>query len=123
MPKPLDDPVVEESLVWLTHTPDGRTFRDLDVSVSEDDYRRIYNGWMCAWCYEPWDTQWPSECPLPGCWSPKPMTEEAQRRYLHERFGYRWIGISRETYERWANERDREEWKPKTGIWLPRSVS
>lgn len=121
--EPLDDPVVEDSHNRLVHTPDGRTFRDVDVSVSEADYRRIYNGWMCAWCFEPWETQWPDACSLRGCWSPKPMTEEAQRRYLGERFGYRWIGISRETHDRLANEKDRAGWQKRSGVWLPGGVS
>lgn len=125
MAKPLTDAEVEPSLEWVVHTPDGRSMRDVDVSVTEEQYGQMWNGYMCAWCYQPWHDAWPKECTLTGCWSPKPMSESVQRRYMDERFGYRWFGISKETYERMADEKERAGWKPSgdSRIWVPGSVN
>ena len=94
--------------------------READVSVTEDQYRQMYNGYTCAWCGEVWPERWPSKCTLPGCWSGEEMSEEKQRRYLDERFGgEKWFGPTKATLERMENADDRAGWKAKTGIWLP----
>lgn len=111
---------VEDDHVWLLHTPDGRTFRDTDLSITEDQYKRMYQGYTCAWCGEVWPQQWPKECTLVGCWSPKPMSEQVQRRYLEERFaGEKWFGISKKTLERLQEDEERAAWKKRVGIWVP----
>lgn len=112
---------VEEDGNWLLVTPEG-VYRDVDVSVTEDQYRQMHTGYTCAWCGEPWESPWPTECTLPGCWSPKPMTEEAQRRYLDERFGgEKWFGPSTSTIASWDNAIDKAVNKSKPSIVVPRT--
>jgi len=120
--QPLRDAVVEDDPEWLVVAPEG-VYREADVSVSEEEFARLWNGWMCAWCYEPWDTQWPERCPVSGCWSGPEMSEERQRRYLSERFGgEKWLGPSRGTVDAWANQADRVSAPRKSGIWVPRAL-
>jgi len=121
----LTNAVIEEDPDWLLLTPEG-VYRDVDVSVTEMQYRQMWNGYLCAWCYQPWDEQWPSKCTLPGCWSGS-ITEEKQRVYLDEHYGgEKWLGPSPATLRSWetAPERNASKRKPKrdSSIWVPRDI-
>ena len=97
---PLTNAVVEDDFTWVLVAPEG-AYREVDVSVSEDQYRQMWNGYMCAYCYEPWSSPWPEKCTVPGCWSGE-VSEQKQRAYLDERYGgEKWLGPSKATVASW----------------------
>ena len=117
MGKWLDDPVVEDDPRWLLEMADGSVYVDADVSVTEADYRRMYNGYVCPWCYQVLDHAFERTCAA-WCHGGPDVTVEAWREYLDTRFGgEKWIGPSRETLAAEQNEMD--DFKRKTGIWVP----
>lgn len=120
MPPALKDAVVDDAIDWLTVFPDGRVMRDPDVTVTEDQYQQMWQGYMCASCYEPLDPPFPKVCTLPGCNFP---VRDEQRRYMTERFGgYKWIGPTKETVDRISAEDEKLDWaaRPRNPrIWVP----
>lgn len=116
MPPKLRNAVVDGVIDWVTMFPDGRRFIDPDVSVDEDQYMQMWQGYMCAACYEPLDPPFPEVCSLPGCGF---HVRDEQRRYMTERFGgYKWVGPSKELVE--GLEAPPEIPRPKNSrIWLP----
>jgi hypothetical protein len=109
--------VIEPDATWLVKFPDGRIYRDGDVSVTEDEFRRMYQGYMCANCYEPFTSPYPEVCTLPGCGF---RVKDEQRARLDEQFGgEKWLGPSPSTLARLDNEIDKALSPTKTGIWVP----
>lgn len=88
----LDDPIIEDDPRRVDVLPDGEMRHDAVVGLTQEDYNRLWNGWVCAWCYQLWPEQWPKHCTMPGCYSgthgedSNEMTPAFQRRYLEERF-------------------------------------
>ena len=113
--------VVEDDPDWLAVFPDGRVFREAHVSVSEEEYRRMYQGYMCANCFEPLDPPFPDVCTLQGCGF---HMKTEQRKLLDTHFGgTNWLGPSQATLNRLDNEIDKGMSKPTTGIWIPERSS
>jgi hypothetical protein len=96
----LDDPIVEPDHTWLLHMSDGSTLRDSDVTVTEADYRRMWAGYVCPWCYQILETAFERTC-KDWCIGGPDVTEADWRAYMTQRFGgEKWIGPSRETMDR-----------------------
>ena len=109
--------VIEDEPSWIVRFADGRVFRDYDVSVSEDEFRRMYQGYMCARCYEPFTSPFPEVCTLKGCGF---HVRAEQRKELDDRFGgEKWLGPSKATLARLDNDIDKAFTPKKTGIWVP----
>ena len=82
-------------------------YRDAIIAVSEEQYRQMWSGYMCSFCCQPWETPWPERCPM-GCFLfGEKVTPEAQHRYMTLTYGETWLGPSKATVERWANEAER----------------
>lgn len=118
MPKWLDNPVVEDDPAWLLHMVDGSTLVDADVSVTVADYRRMWDGYVCPWCYQTLEHAFDRTC-KDWCIGGPDVTKEDWRRYMEQRFaGEKWVGVSRETWERMNTPVE----KPKPAgsrIWVP----
>ena len=111
--KPIKNAVVEDAPDYLVLFPDGRVFRDVEVSVSKEEFLQMAEGYMCALCFEPQREAWPELCSLPGCNFP---IKAEQRRYLDEHFqGERWLGPSKGTLAALDNELDRQLERRKNG--------
>ena len=98
---------------------DGHGWRkQVDVTLSPDDFERVKQGYVCQNCLEPQETPFPEACSLCGF----PMKEK-QRALLEFEFrGHKKVGPStslREEQDRldeWAEE---NVWKPGQQIWVP----
>lgn len=117
---------VEPGGEWVSAMEDGSVVAEPIVSQTEQQYRHMWNGWTCAWCYGMWDSQWPIHCTTPGCYSDtselggRKMTEDYQRAYMQTRFaGERFFGPSKQTLDREQEILDRQSFKRRTGIWVP----
>lgn len=116
----LDDPVVEDDPSWILHMNDGTTIVDADVSVSEDDYRRMWQGYICPGCYAVCDAPFDRPCDGRGgrgyyclVFGDEHVTPEMWHRYMDARFGgHKWIGPSRETVARLNEPSDSRIWLP-----------
>lgn len=104
---------------------DGTVTRDANVTLTEEQYKEMAQGYRCCRCYGHVTTAFPETCGFPGCDGYPdgfPMRER-QREVLEKEFdGYEWVGISRETYERDMNMLDKKlhPAKPKDSrIWIP----
>lgn len=96
----LDDPVVEDDPRWLLHMSDGSTFLDSDVSVTEEDYRRMWQGFVCPFCYQILETAFERTC-KDWCIGGPELSPDEWHGYMTQRFGgEKWLGPSRETLER-----------------------
>ena len=101
----------------------GEVRQDVNVTWTEEQYREFTQGYRCAKCYVRVPHAFPETCGTPGCDGYPdgfPMREK-QRQALEDDFdGMEWIGLSRETAERLANEIDKQG-KPKgdSHIWIP----
>ena len=87
----------------LTIYADGDVRRDIDATYTEDDYRRLAQGYACIRCGKVQTTAFPESCGFPGCDGYPdgfPMRERQAQVMEAEFDGYRWIGPSRETMER-----------------------
>lgn len=111
---------VEDHMERFVRYADGTASRDVDVTLTEDQYRQMANGYRCCRCYGLTDTAFPESCGFPGCDGyPKgfPMRER-QRQVMEREFdGYKWIGPSRETKERL--EASDETPRGRSRIWIP----
>lgn len=95
---------------------DGEVRRDANVTLSEEQYRQMAQGYRCCRCYGMVDSAFPESCGLPGCDGYKdgfPMRERQREVMEQEYDGYEWIGISRETHEAEQEKLD------KLDIWTP----
>ena len=62
-------------------TPDGRTFVDNTYTLSLEDAERMWQGYMCASCLEPFTEAYPETCSLCGF----PVRDQ-QRKLLERDF-------------------------------------
>lgn len=46
---------------------DGEVRRDIDLYLTEDQYEKMKQGYMCCRCFELQETAFPETCGLPGC--------------------------------------------------------
>jgi hypothetical protein len=87
----------------LVRYSDGSVTRDVDQTYTEDDYRMMYQGYACCRCGKVQETAFPESCGFPYCDGYPdgfPMRER-QRQVMDEEYdGEKWIGLTRETYER-----------------------
>ena len=113
----LDDPVVEDEFRWLLHMADGSTLVDADVSVIEDDYRRMWQGFVCPYCYQILESAFERTC-KDWCIGGPAVTVDDWHAYMTQRFGgEKWIGPSRELMDRLNTPAD------DLGIWTPPRAS
>lgn len=114
----LDDPVIEDDFAWLLHMGDGSTYVDSDVSVTESDYRRMWDGYVCPWCYQLLESAFARTC-KDWCLGGPDVTPEGWRAYMAERFGgEKWIGPSRALWE--SLNRPVETPRPaRSRLWVP----
>lgn len=93
---------------------DGSVKRDVDMTYTEDDYRMMYQGYACCRCGKVQHSAFPDTCGFAGCDGYPdgfPMRER-QREVMDVEFdGEKWIGPSRETWER-LNTPTSEIWTP-----------
>lgn len=99
---------------------DGSVCRDADVTLSEEQYRRMRQGYTCCRCYGTVDTAFPEACGFPGC-DGYPDGFPMRARQLEvmdaEFDGHKWLGPSRQTVARHENSMD--DFRRKTGVWIP----
>ncbi|MBI3936409.1 MAG: hypothetical protein HY323_05485 [Betaproteobacteria bacterium] len=119
--------------VWMEDHPhryvryaSGEVRRDVDVTLTEDQYRQMWQGYRCCRCYGIVSSAFPQTCGLPGCDGYPdgfPMAERQRQVMEAEYDGYKWIGPSRETIAR-LQAADAPKGKPKgtSTIWVPRGV-
>lgn len=90
---------------------DGSVRRDVDITLSEEQYRQMFQGYRCCRCYGMVETAFPESCGFPGCDGYRdgfPMRERQREVMEHEFDGYKWIGPSRE----FAEAADSPIWTP-----------
>ncbi len=74
---------------------------EADVTVKEDDYQRMYNGYECPWCYQLLTTAFDRTCREWCCGGNKVYTQAEWHAFMDGSLdGYKWIGPSKETMER-----------------------
>jgi hypothetical protein len=87
----------------LVRYGDGEVRRDVDVTLTEEQYKRMAQGYVCCRCYGAVPHAFPENCGFPGCDGYPdgfPMRER-QREVMEAEFdGYKWLGPSRETMRR-----------------------
>lgn len=117
---PLNAVDVEDHPERLVVMADGEVRRDVNVVFTEDTFKRLYQGYLCAECYEPHDTAFPERCKLCGF----RMRAEQPAKVESEFEGFTWIGPSRATIENLDNVTDEtlEKMARRSGIFLPRGV-
>lgn len=87
---------------------------DVDVTVSQDALRRMWQGYQCLRCYQKFTESWPEVCTLPGCGY---RVRDNQTRDLETEYGG-------EDTDLWKDE----EWEPvekrakRSGIWVPKAI-
>lgn len=57
---------VEPNPKKLMHLPDGRVFVENEVTITAEQADRMWAGYMCAACLEPFIEAYPETCPLCG---------------------------------------------------------
>jgi len=62
-------------------TPDGRQFQDASITLTAEAAERMWQGYMCARCLEPFDEAYPETCIV--CRFP---VRELQRKLLERDF-------------------------------------
>lgn len=85
------------------------------------DYERMRQGYVCAQCFEPFETPFPPVCGVCGF-----LVHAEQAQYLGRQFkGKTWVG-SRESIDdelsALAEKNDRKAFRPQSSILLPRGV-
>lgn len=89
----------------LLKVPDGRVFRDVEVFVSDERYRRQWNGYECPWCFEPLEKAFDRTCrkvdyvlKRGGCWGGTDQkTPDEWHAYMDRTYGgVKWRGPTAE---------------------------
>lgn len=106
--------VVEDHMERATVYADGRVTRDVDVTLSEEDYKEMWAGYRCCRCYGHVDTAFPETCGFPFCDGyPRgfPMRQR-QREVMEREFdGLKWVGVTKEIADR-LEEANNRIWTP-----------
>lgn len=92
----------------------GNVHRTVNWVLTPDEYEQVKQGYRCVHCMEPFDEAFPEACNLCSF----PVRAEQTRRLELESQGERWYGPSPDD-PLGDEERERREWRKRTGIWLP----
>lgn len=114
---------IEDHQERLVVYADGQVRRDVDVTLTEAQYRQMRQGYRCCRCYGLVESAFPESCGFPGCdgYSDGFPMRERQAAVMDAEFdGFKWIGPSRETLER--IETPTAELDRASGIWTPPGV-
>ena len=96
---------------------DGSARRDVDVTWDEAAYRRQRTGYQCPWCFQLLETAFERTC-ASWCHGGPSVTEEEWQAYMDAEFeGTKWLGLTREQYDR--AETPTSELAKEAGIWTP----
>jgi hypothetical protein len=113
--KPITVIDIETSASDTITFPDGRTYRDVDVTAIPDDIERMRLGRMCIVCFEPLEEAFPENCEVCGFDIRARQLEVYEVRYAGERR----IGPSID-YEAEAERLgELDAYESRTGIILP----
>jgi hypothetical protein len=102
MPVDWREKIVEEHPNRIIVLPGENEPRgEADVTVSEEEYRRIYTGFECPWCYQVLATAYERTCKEWCCGGDRVYTIDEWHAFMDGHLdGYKWIGPSREMVER-----------------------
>ena len=110
------EPIVEEleDEVWYIN---GRYMHGISWGLPADEVERIRQGYKCIACMEPFETAFPERCNFCGY----AVAADQVRRFGVEYAGEKRYGPTplSEVDEMFGDERERESWKPRSGIWVP----
>jgi hypothetical protein len=91
--------------------PDGQVYDGVETFVTEAQYRKMRQGYLCPWCLQPLSHAYELTCGE-WHWGPRNPTQDEWQRYMDETFGgVEWLGPSRETLSTMS-----------TDIWVPESA-
>jgi hypothetical protein len=121
---------VEGDAVIVMPGEKNREMVDVKVSVDEDTYERMRQGYICANCFEPQETPFPEVChamKLPdgtvvGCFY---RMRDCQLRDMELKHGAGeevHIGSRINRYDEMERLREIDAWEERTGMRLPPSV-
>ena len=79
------DAYVEDDDEFILIDPDGVVRHDPKVFLSEEQYRRMKQGYLCPWCYQPLSSAFDRTC-KDWCWGPRDADQHEWHRYMDERF-------------------------------------
>jgi hypothetical protein len=99
-------------------TPDGRHFQDSSITLTPEAADRIWKGYMCARCLEPFDEAYPERCVVCGF-----AVRELQRQLLERDFlGRDPTVVSGFPLERELEHLEREHYQPKDLMTVPKEI-
>lgn len=110
---------VEDSADKLIIEPDGTVRRDVNVFLTEAQYRKMRAGYLCPWCYQELKHAFKLTC---GSWhyGPAEPTQAEWHAFMDEEFrGVEWLGAKPAHQNAIENQWDRDEFVSRTGIWVP----
>ena len=93
---------------------EGKVARGINWQLTPEEYQQVSEGYRCLSCMEPFEAAFPEKCPLCGFHVRENQTFELARQHQGERD----VGPSPE-WRALDEQRERESWKKRTGIWLP----
>jgi hypothetical protein len=99
-------------------TPDGRRFQDCQITLTPEAAERMWQGYMCARCLEPFEQAYPDNCNLCGF-----PVKELQRKLLERDF----LGVDPTVVGSFPLDREleyleREHHKPKAQMSVPKKL-
>lgn len=95
----------------------GRWMAEVDWALTEDEVEQVRQGYRCISCMERLDPSFPEHCPV--CFFPvaELQIQEFTRKYR----GVEVFGPTPDSV--FDDERERERWKKRNGVLVPRSVT
>ena len=114
-PKPgLPGAIVEDAPErWVIN---GQPRRGVNIAVTDEQFEQYRQGYRCIRCHGVQPEPFPAECVEPFC---KFRIKDDQIRFLESEFR----GEHRYGPSPVEVDHEKEDWKPRSGIWLPRSVN
>jgi len=105
-----------ESKAYVTE--DGRHFQDASITLTPEAAERMWQGYMCARCLEPFDEAYPEKCIVCGF-----PVKELQRKLLERDFlGHDPTVVSGFPMERELEYLERTHHKPKGLMTVPKEI-
>ena len=99
-------------------TPDGRHFQDATITLTADAAERVWQGYMCAKCLEPFTEAYPDSCGVCGF-----PVKELQRKLLERDFlGRDPTAVAGFPMERELEHLERTHHKPKGLMQVPKEI-
>lgn len=99
-------------------TPDGRRFRDARITLTAEAADRMWQGYMCAHCMEPFTEAYPERCNVCGF-----AVKEMQRKLLERDFlGVDPTSVSGFPMDRELEHLEREHGKKKGLMTVPKEI-